>query len=173
MPCRCCGALLVFGKPGRGVVLMQLTISITNDVTHITNAITYAASGNSRHLTVPSQTISGVIMSNELGQAALASTDNSLISTSLMLTNTNVDSVTIDSVLSTSDFPGPDNEVYVTGSGSWLKSPGFPMDLTFYDDPLNEFFGERVQRIPPATSLEVTRLPPSVIPRVHFNIRQV
>jgi hypothetical protein len=151
---------------------MQLTISITNDVTHITDAMTYAASGNSRQITVPSQTISGVIISDEFGQAVLASTDNSLISTPFMLTNTSVDSMTIDSVLSASDFPGPDNEVYVSGSGSWLNSPGFAMDLTFYDDPLNEFFGASATD----TSGNVVgsySSPPPVIPRVHFNIRQV
>jgi hypothetical protein len=133
-------SLLVMGRAE--AVPMQLTISVTNDATGITESTTsMATSTTSNEITVPSQTINGVIISGEFDQAILSSTDNSLISTSFGLTNTTADEVTITSVLSASDFAGPDNEVFVTGSGSWLNSAGSVMDMTFFDDPDNALGG--------------------------------
>jgi hypothetical protein len=88
------------------------------------------------------------VVTGELGQATSAGGIGSLASSALTVTNMLGVVAHISAVLSGSDFVGPANRISLSGSGTWLGSPGSVITQTWYDDPGNVLGGAAIGDTP-------------------------
>jgi hypothetical protein len=90
--------------------------------------------------------VGGLLLEGSLHTQFTASgapgSQNILNSSSLSLVNATIAPISFQATLGATDFVGPVNEAFTTGSGTWVNSAGSSINLTWYNDALNRQSGE-------------------------------
>jgi hypothetical protein len=127
---------------------MQLTLTAIDEATSATFTTTFSdvplgtdtvtPTSSPNTISIPAGTQGDITFSGELSTSTIGGVLNSLITSALTVKNNSAtDTYHLMAALSGMNFVGPDNQVALTGSGTWQTTAGSVMNLAFYDDPTN------------------------------------
>jgi hypothetical protein len=116
---------------------LTLTIRVTDNLGTLT--LTFSDGGTNQISLAPFSML-GVQISGEFASATIGAT-NILASSATAIVNTTTGPAFVEAVVSGQNFAGPATQVAVSGSGTWLNSPGSQMTQRWYDDPTNTLGG--------------------------------
>lgn len=93
-------------------------------------------------------TFGGLTVNGSLHQQIISGGLNILDSGSLSIINESGATVTGTVAISATDFVGPANTAFASGSGTWTTAEGSTMDLTWWNDPANSQGAETPTDLP-------------------------
>lgn len=85
--------------------------------------------------------IGGVQVEGSLHTQQIAGLENILNSSSLSISNTTGSAVDFVTTVGATDFVGPVNTAFTTGSGTWVNSSGSDITMSWFNDALNRQSG--------------------------------
>jgi len=131
------------GSANATPLTLSLTATDLTTSTVYTATFTDVAQGTPNTITVASGTQGSINFTGELSQATIGTGFNTLQTSATNVKNlSSTDTYKLTASLSGLNFPGPSNEVFVSGSGTWQSLNGqsllFPgATYSWYDDPSN------------------------------------
>ena len=150
----CAAALALVLTAGANATPMTLTLS-AEDMTTLqvyTSTFTDVGQGTPNLITVAAGTTGAVAFSGESSTSTVGA-PNTLITSALTVTNTSTtDPYQLTASLVGMNFIGPDNQVSLTGSGTWFETAGSIMKLAFYDDSTDAGLATAAQQVGTYTS---------------------
>ena len=113
---------------------MSLTITVSDGLG--TTSQTFTDSATPNMIALATTTIEGVTITGEFNQSFIG-VHNILTSSSTSVLNSSGSTASISVVISGQNFTGPASFLSLSGSGTWLETPGSMITQNWYDDPSN------------------------------------
>jgi hypothetical protein len=120
---------------------MQLTLDINGDTQTFTET-------SPNQILLPTTTFAGGVTVVGKSATSVVGSVNSLAVSGLNVQNTGTATATITGVVSGMNFAGPANFIAVSGSGTWLQTPGSSITQQWYDDPTNALGASKISDTP-------------------------
>jgi hypothetical protein len=116
---------------------LQGTIEVIDGLGTSVNTISDVIQGTPNQILLPNFTSLGVTVTSEIGNATIGGLINILTTSSTNIMNNSGSTATIIAVLSGQNFTGPGNFAALSGSGTWVNTPGSVLTQSWYNDPTN------------------------------------
>jgi hypothetical protein len=144
-------AVIPAGRANATPMTLTLTAEDMTTLVSFTSVFTDTATPNT--ITVPTGVQGALTFNGESSISTVGPPANTLITSALTVQDTSkTDPYKLTASLVGMNFAGPDNNVSLTGSGTWLNTVGSVMSLAFYDDPTNKGLTSAAQLVGSFTS---------------------
>ena len=136
--CVAAAGFILVSADGARATPLQITLTAENLSTLQVFTNTFTDSGTPNVINIGAGTQGDINFTGEVATATIGPPLNTLITDALTVKNSSTTATyLLTAALSGANFVGPDNAVALTGSGTWLNTPGSVMNLSFFDDPTN------------------------------------
>ncbi|HXJ01109.1 MAG TPA: PEP-CTERM sorting domain-containing protein [Micropepsaceae bacterium] len=116
---------------------MTLSVNVQDLVTSALFNATFTDAGTPNTIALAPGSVGPMAFTGEFSQSIIGPPNNILISSATTISNTGPDAIRITAALSGQNFVGPDNQVALTASGTWLNTVGSVMNMEWFNDPNN------------------------------------